>query len=60
MRPPKNPTGGDMSLTSQISKVMELLVRGAIIDHLYSKKLTRDTHNGFTQGGRVSQSSWRR
>ena len=49
-----------MSLTSQISKVMELLVRGAIIDHLYSKKLTRDTHNGFTQGGRVSQSFWRR
>ena len=29
-----------VSLTSQVSKVMEIFVRDAIIDHLYSKKLT--------------------
>ena len=39
-----------VSLTSQVSKVMEILIRDAIIDHLYSKKLIRDTQHGFTQG----------
>ena len=39
-----------VSLTSQVSKVVETLVRDAIIDHLYSKKLIRDTQHGFTQG----------
>ena len=29
---------------------MEILIRDAIIDHLYSKKLIRDTQHGFTQG----------
>ena len=29
---------------------MDILVRDAIIDHLYSKKLIRDTQHGFTQG----------
>ena len=39
-----------MSLTSQVSKVLETLVRDAIIDHLYPKKLIRDTPHGFTMG----------
>ena len=39
-----------VSLTSQVSKVMEILERDAIIDHLYSKKCIRDTQHGFTQG----------
>ena len=38
-----------MSLTSQVSKVMEMLVRDAIIDHLYSNKLIHDTQHGFPQ-----------
>ena len=29
---------------------MEILIRDAIIDHLYSKKIIRDTQHGFTQG----------
>ena len=29
---------------------MEILVRDAIIDHLYSKKLIRDTQHGFKKG----------
>ena len=37
------------SLTSQVSKVLETLVRDAILDHLYSKKLIRDTQHGFTK-----------
>ena len=39
-----------VSLTSQVSKVLESLVRDAILDHLYSKKLIRDTQHGFTKG----------
>ena len=38
-----------MSLTSQVSKVLETFVRDAI-DHLYSKKLIRETQHGFTKG----------
>ena len=38
-----------MRLTSQVSKVLETLVRDEIIDHLYSKKLLRDTQHGFTK-----------
>ena len=51
-RYPKKECGNyrPVSLTSQVSKVMEILVRDAIIDHLYSKKLIHDTHHGFTQG----------
>ena len=29
---------------------MAILIRDAIIDHLYSKKLIRDAQHGFTQG----------
>ena len=39
-----------VSLTSQVSKVLETLVRDAILDHLYSTKLIRDTQHGFTKG----------
>ena len=39
-----------VSLTSQVIKVLETLVRYAIIDHLYSKELIRDTQHGFTKG----------
>ena len=39
-----------MSLTLQVSKVLETLVRDASLDRLYSKKLIRETQHGFTKG----------
>ena len=51
-RGPKKECGNyrPVSLTSQVSKVFETLVRDAILDHLYSKKLIRETQHGFTKG----------
>ena len=51
-RGPKKECGNyrPVSLTSQVSKVLETLVRDAILDHLYSKKLIRETQHGFTTG----------
>ena len=39
-----------VSLTFEVSKLLETLGRDAIIDHLYLKKLIRDTEHGFTKG----------
>ena len=37
-------------LNKNPGKVLETLVRDAILDHLYSKKLIRETQHGFTKG----------
>ena len=51
-RGPKKECGNyrPVSLTSQVSKVLETLVKDAVLDHLYSKKLIRETQHGFTKG----------
>ena len=39
-----------VSLTSQICKIMEAIIRDAIVDHLTAHKLLRDTQHGFRSG----------
>ena len=38
-----------ISLTSQIGKLLESIIRDEIVIHLKSRKLTGDTQHGFTQ-----------
>ena len=39
-----------VSLTSQVCKVMETIVRGHLVDHLMKNDLVSDQQLGFTQG----------
>ena len=39
-----------VSLTCVLCKVMESLLRDAIVEHLVANKLIRDTQHGFTPG----------
>ena len=39
-----------VSLTCVLCKVMESLLRDAIVEHLVANKLIRDTQHGFTSG----------
>ena len=39
-----------ISLTSQVCKIMEKLIKGRIIDHLNANSLINDSQHGFTSG----------
>ena len=39
-----------ISLTSQVCKIMEKLIKGRIIDHLNANSLSNDSQHGFTAG----------
>jgi len=39
-----------VSLTSQVSKICECLIRDAVVEHLENNRLIRDSHHGFRSG----------